>query len=104
MQIVDGRGGQLAVGKVQGLERFQLVEVRQAGVGDRGGLQAQRLQRGEFRQRGQPGVRDPPAMVDAQLAQVAERAEMLQTGSVIPQRYSAVGVFAVSPRMEVTLW
>ena len=43
-------------------------------------------------------------MAEVQLAQVAERAEMLQAGSVIPQRYSEVGVFAVSPKMEVTLW
>ena len=104
MKVVEGGFGELAVGEVQGLEGFDFGEVLQAGVGDRGGVEVQRLEHGEFGERGQPGVRDPATMVDLQLAQVAERAEMLPAGSVIPQRYSAVGVFAVSPRMEVTLW
>ena len=91
LQIINGRCGQLALGEVQGLERFDWGEVLQAGVGDRGGVEVQRLERGEFGERGQPGVRDPAAMVEVQLAQVAERAEMLQA-AVADFRDSAVVV------------
>ncbi len=80
LDVVDGGFGQLALGEVQGLERFDLGEVLQAGVGDRGGVDVQRFQRGEVGQRLQPGVGEAAAMVEVQLAQVAERAEMLQAG------------------------
>ena len=104
MEVVEGGFGELALAEVQGLERFDWGEVLQAGVGDRGRVEVQRFQRGEFGERLQPGVREAAAMVEVQLAQVAERAEMLQLGSVIFQRSSEVEVFAVSPTMEVTLW
>ncbi len=78
MEVVDGAFGELAVGEVQGLERFDLGEVLQAGVGDRGGVEVQSFQRGEVGERLQPGVGEAAAMAEVQLAQVAERAEMLQ--------------------------
>lgn len=80
LEVVEGGFGELALGEVQGLERLDLGEVLQAGVGDRGGVEVQSFQRGEVGERLQPGVREAAAMGDAQLAQVAERAEMLQAG------------------------
>ena len=47
MEVVEGGFGELAVGEVQGLERFDFGEVLQAGVGDRGGVEVQSFQRGE---------------------------------------------------------
>ncbi len=60
MEVVDRSGGEWALGEVQGVERFDLGEVLQACVGDGGGVEVQRFQRGEFGERGQPGVREAP--------------------------------------------
>ena len=56
----------MALGEVQRLEGFDLGEVLQAGVGDRGGVEVQRFQRGEVGKRLQPGVREAAAMAEVQ--------------------------------------
>ena len=45
MEVVEGGFGELALGEVQGLERFDFGEVLQAGVGERGGVEVQCFQR-----------------------------------------------------------
>ncbi len=100
MEVVEGGFGELALGEVQGLERFELGEVLQAGVGDRGGVEVQSFQRGEFGERLQPGVREAAAMGEVQLAQVAERAEMLQAG-VIAGGFIPDFAESSSPRISV---